>query len=430
MPTLAGLDGASMVPDTLGLLERGQKFGRRVASDALTPDLIQQIQAGGPESQAALTQLSTLNPQAAQNLFALQGQQRKDQEAQQIQMVTDERIKAIQRKGNIQKVIAGGEAGLRNNIAKIALELQDDPEFDAKEIADLSNLAVSDPAAAMAQLQGELDAANAEIEIADQILKPITGLQKGFSAKTVTYSDGTSVQFDNRGNRVVTDSTGNVLEGQAAADAISKGVQSGITEQTERAAGRAGATKAEQRASDLISRGVAAAESTATIRRALALLDVVETGGVDAISLAVKSRLGIEGADEGELSNSLGKSVLSQLRETFGAAFTQAEGERLERIEAGFGKSPATNKRLLQQALRIAENTARRAAREAKKRGTGEDVDIEDLLTFSLDIDEGQDAPTQETTSVQIPTITTQAAYDALPSGAEFIEDGVKYRKP
>jgi hypothetical protein len=133
------------------------------------------------------------------------------------------------------------------------------------------------------------------------------------------------------------------------------------------------------------------------------LLDRVETGGVNAVSLAVKQRLGIEGADEGELSNSLGKSVLSQLRETFGAAFTQEEGQRLARIEAGFGKSVATNKRLLNQALRIAERTAKRARASAERRGDIETVqDIDDLLTFELEDPEFEAKPATDFTDEEL----------------------------
>jgi hypothetical protein len=158
------------------------------------------------------------------------------------------------------------------------------------------------------------------------------------------------------------------------------------TRAVEQSRGVTAASEEEKRASDLIDRGVAAAESTSTTRRALALLDTVETGGPEAFALAVKQQFGIEGADEGELSNTLGKSVLSQLRETFGAAFTENEGARLQRIEASFNKSPATNKRLLQQVLRIQENVARRAQQAAKDRGQAAVVaDIDDLLTFSLD---------------------------------------------
>jgi hypothetical protein len=147
------------------------------------------------------------------------------------------------------------------------------------------------------------------------------------------------------------------------------------------------ATGEEGRASGLISRGVAAAESTATLRRGIELLDMIDTGGYEAAALATKRLFGIESADEGELSNTLAKSVLSQLRETFGAAFTENEGKRLERIEAGFGKSAAANKRLLKQALRIATKTAKRARASALKRKDRETVeDIDDLLDFSLSI--------------------------------------------
>lgn len=203
--------------------------------------------------------------------------------------------------------------------------------------------------------------------------------------------NGSTVQVFKDGSTRVTGPQGRVLKGQERQNAVEDAQEFGIDVQSRRAGGRTGATQTEQRAGALITRGIAAAESTATIRRALDLLDRVKTGGIAAISLATMQRLGIEGADEGELSNSLGKSVLSQLRETFGAAFTENEGNRLSRIEAGFGKSTESNRRLLGQALRIAERTANRAIKAAKKRGNmAEIADIEDLLTFTLDIPEAQ----------------------------------------
>jgi len=214
-----------------------------------------------------------------------------------------------------------------------------------------------------------------------------------FSPKSQLLTDGTVILVDNKGNRTVRDPAGNKVTGQAAADAIERANTEGIEVQTERAKGRARATKEEGRASALIDRGVSAAESTAILRRGLTLLETVKTGGVNAISVAIKDRLGITGADEAELSASLGKSILSQLRETFGAAFTENEGKRLERIEANFGKSTEGNKRLLEQALRIAERTAKRARKSALDREQEDIVqDIDDLLSFSLDIDaeEGQ----------------------------------------
>lgn len=208
--------------------------------------------------------------------------------------------------------------------------------------------------------------------------------------------DGSTVQVFKDGSTRVTGPQGRVLKGLERQQAVESAQEFGVDVQSRRAAGRTGATETEKRASDLIARGIAAAESTAPIRRAIALLDQVETGGVESISLAAKQRLGIEGADEGELSNSLGKAVLSQLKETFGAAFTQEEGKRLERIEASFTKSTDTNKRLLNQALRIAERTANRAIKAAEDReGMAEAADIRDLLSFSLDIPQDQPAQAQ-----------------------------------
>jgi hypothetical protein len=178
-------------------------------------------------------------------------------------------------------------------------------------------------------------------------------------------------------------------------------------EETERKIGQKGgevaATGKEQRASTLIERGVTAAESSATVRRAIELLDTVDTGGLDAVNLRARQIFGVEGADAGELSNSLGKAVLSQLKETFGAAFTVEEGARLERIEAGFGKSPATNKRLLEQSLRIINRTARRARSAAEERGDTATVeDIDDLLSFSLS-NEPPTEPVQEQQPIATP---------------------------
>ncbi len=150
------------------------------------------------------------------------------------------------------------------------------------------------------------------------------------------------------------------------------------------------ATTEEERAADLIKRGVAAAESTGQLRRGLELMEKVKTGGINSISFAVKRNLGIEGADEGELSQSLGKAVLSQLKETFGAQFTVQEVERLERLESGFGKSVASNIRILKQTLKFTENLANRGRRAAKRRKDTEAVkDIDGLLKFTLSTEAG-----------------------------------------
>ena len=115
-----------------------------------------------------------------------------------------------------------------------------------------------------------------------------------------------------------------------------------------------------------IDEGLNAARGIPVLRRSLQLMERIETGGIDAAAHRAARLFGVEGADEGELSANLGRAVLSQLRGIFGAQFTEKEGARLERIEAGFGKSTATNKRLLRQALTLANSAADRGLDAAK----------------------------------------------------------------
>lgn len=131
---------------------------------------------------------------------------------------------------------------------------------------------------------------------------------------------------------------------------------------------------AEERAQSVIDAGVSASYQLPTLKRTIELLDEVDTGGFDNVALRVKQAFGVEGADEGELSANLGKAVLSQLRETFGAAFTEKEGARLERIEASFGRSSETNKRLLRNVLELAERKVQSAISRAEARGDDETV--------------------------------------------------------
>lgn len=247
--------------------------------------------------------------------------------------------------------------------------------------------------------------------------KTTEGLKGRFQPSTEKGPDGTIWAMNDKGEVTVKDITGKVLEGEEAKKAwlkskeygvdianrtnfaretgkltAQKGTKAEIEEEVTR--GKEKAKGEEGRAQSLIERGSLAAESTAGLRRGIQLLDQVKTGGPRAVALRVKQLFGIETADEGELSNQLSKAVLSQLRETFGAAFTENEGRRLERIEASFTKSPATNKRLLQQSLQIAERTAKRAREAARKRGDMETVnDIDNLLEFSLS--EEQQGPIQ-----------------------------------
>lgn len=141
-----------------------------------------------------------------------------------------------------------------------------------------------------------------------------------------------------------------------------------------------------ERVQGYINQGREVADGAPILRRGLELLNRVQTGGVlNEAQLAFAKRLGVETADQGELSANLGKAVLSQLRETFGAQFTEQEGQRLENLEAGFGKNNATNQRLLNQALEIVEFKAKRAAQLARDNGDIVTAQlIEDALKFEI----------------------------------------------
>ena len=222
------------------------------------------------------------------------------------------------------------------------------------------------------------------------------------SAKTEILSDGSTIQALPDGIVQVRNPRGELVTGQAREAVLEASFQANLRLaqakgdiQVDTAGRKTTVVGASARGQDLITRGLAAADSTAGIRRGIQLLDLIGTGGIDQARISIKQFFGVEAAEEGEMVNILGKAVLSQLRETFGAAFTAEEGKSLDRMEANMGRSPASNKRLLRNALRIAERTAKRGidrAVEAKDFRTAQD--IQDSLDFIL-----------EDTSPQLPVI-------------------------
>ena len=143
-----------------------------------------------------------------------------------------------------------------------------------------------------------------------------------------------------------------------------------------------------------IDEGKGAAGGIVTIRRAIELLGEVETGGYDAVALKAKQVFGIESANEAELNSAMAEAVLGDLRRTFGAQFTEKEGARLTSIRSNFGKSSAANKRLLTQALKIAEASANRGMDRARKNGDLDTVkEIQDMMSMQLDSSPANEGP-------------------------------------
>lgn len=124
-----------------------------------------------------------------------------------------------------------------------------------------------------------------------------------------------------------------------------------------------------QRMQGYVDSGVASADNLIVINQSLALLDAVATGGIDKVLLDAKRLFGVESADEAELSYNLGKTVLSQLKPTFGGAFTKDEVKMLINMESNLGKSIEGNKRILRSIQKTSDRATKRALRAAEKLG-------------------------------------------------------------
>ncbi len=142
---------------------------------------------------------------------------------------------------------------------------------------------------------------------------------------------------------------------------------------------------AEARVQDRISDGLNRAESLPSLNRAIELMDLVSTGGFEKAKLKAKQFLGVESADEAEITNNLGKIVLPQLKKIFGSAFTAEEGKLLIAMEAGLGKSTAGNKRLLNQAKKLMTLSAKKGMKAAADAGDFETAqEIKEFMEFKL----------------------------------------------
>jgi len=368
MPTLAGLDGASLVPNTLDLLTRGAQAGQDFASRALTPDLVQRVQAG---DQQALAELSQLNPLALKNLFAAQSTQGNLQAEQLTQQVTQGRAEALETKGNLTSIMAGGAEGLRNNISKFVAKRGDTltPE-ETREIVDIANLATTDPEAAFAQLQDSLAGVDNDISIADQILRPSATGQAGFSAKTVAYNNGVSVQFDNRGNRRVTDASGQVVTGQDAATAIKSGVDAGISEQASRAGSRAAAVADVELATV---ESIETKKEVGKLKAQFKLKPLVEA----AVTEAVGAAKAIVDANAENRSNSIALSMY----DTAMGGLTTALGGTVTGPVAGWMPAVTTNQQVAEGAIAAMAPILKQLFRGAGE-GTFTDKDQELLVAM------------------------------------------------
>ena len=156
--------------------------------------------------------------------------------------------------------------------------------------------------------------------------------------------------------------------------------------------------------------GVAASKAIPDIKRSIQLLSGIKTGGIDALKLWAKGKFGVETGDEGLLSNMLAKNVLSQLRQTFGAAFTAKEGQWLKEIEAGIGKSNAGNLSILNRVLKKAENYYQIGLSSADIMG---DKSTMEAMRLQYGLDKTPEAEKQTSTSSKGPSLEDLKALKA-----------------
>ena len=377
-----------------GLMALGQQVGefgeKRKAEGVRTAETervasvrsgaVEALQTGDPN---VMADYALANPEIAKDINAQSLFRNEQTQENYINSI----FSAIQNPDKIEEIVAARQSMLRANDVE-ADSSQETDEFMAKYEAD--------PEGTIKELESELAwlAPDRWKKYAEATGR--SGGKPGHQTNETIYADllDKQYQIDNPGKAMPPGEKASSMLGFKRAQAdeaqevmIAK-LQAELSLKPEIAGEETRARGEETRASALIDRGLLAAESSAVIKRGLELLDSVKTGGFDNAKLQAKRLFGVEGADEGELSNALGKAVLSQLRETFGAQFTQEEGNRLIRLEAGFGKSVANNRRLLGQALRIVERTAGRARKATEKLGDMDTVaDIDELLEFSLSTD-------------------------------------------
>ncbi len=328
--------------------------------------LIGVVQQGtGEQSRQAADRLFQLNPELADTLFknmgATSSAQREDasRRASEILQTAPQDREAV-----ILRQVAEGEAQGRDMSDTLSL-IGQSPEDQDREL----NIVQS---AALSTQQRATGTRGAASKLGQGIV--VEGAEGEFAFATPVLGPSGEVETQ-------TTPIAGVPVSRQLAETSARRQQRDI----ETAGGEVTARAVSKRDQDFIDVGQRQADGTAIIRRGLQLLDIIKTGAPESVALAAKNLFGIAGADETELNANLGKAVLSQLRTTFGAQFTQQEGERLQRLEAGFGKSTAGNKRLLEQTLRLMERDARRGIDAARRNTDPFSADeIEKALQFSL----------------------------------------------
>lgn len=197
------------------------------------------------------------------------------------------------------------------------------------------------------------------------------------------YENGTAIYYLGTGETKVVDPVrGEITDPEEKKEVIREARASGLIYEYDAAAAGERGSLTEKRNQDVLDTGIRASMNVQKLRDALEILDTVETGGLASLGIKLRRQLGITSSDEGRLAYILRKNVLSQLKPTFGAAFTAREGDLLASIEANEGQSTEVNRALLQDVLNYSLLDIERAKSRAAGMGESGQFALQDMEGF------------------------------------------------
>lgn len=243
-----------------------------------------------------------------------------------------------------------------------------------------------------------------------------------YSATTKVFLNGTTLQTDRNGGRAVTTPDGRNVSGAEAEAVLKKALEDEVGFAGDKSLatgeGKATGTGNVERRQVWVDEGYTAAKAMPVLNRTLELLNLVDTGGLDEAKLKAKQFFGVEGANEAELTTNLARSVLAQLKPTFGSAFTQKEGAEMKIIEAGIGKSTKGNIRIINQLLKMTGRYAETGIKAAEALG---DYDAANNIRGLMDMRYDSSAYEAPAGGGDIPSVPT--APSGAPAGVKILED-------
>ncbi|MGI9252099.1 MAG: hypothetical protein ACR2PR_13085 [Pseudohongiellaceae bacterium] len=199
----------------------------------------------------------------------------------------------------------------------------------------------------------------------------------------------------------------------------------------------------EERLQENVDLALDAASGLPDLDRAMELLNTTSTGGLDTHINMIRQYFGdnsMEVADLGELQTLLANDLIDKFSLMTGV-LSESDMKLLRSMSSDTTRSTATNIRLLENLRGRTERKILRGLQDARDGGRQFEIQrlqraAEDLGLSDYEIETGEVQDDEDTAAEaaagEVPSINTQAEFDALPSGAVYIdsEDGKRYKKP